>query len=452
MFGLSKKEKLTTSIGEFLHYNIRQALLKNEQVAGIKSGDVFTSSYIYSFIEKAAEISGFNGEKYRDEKIKWICNGVLPNRLYDSILKNSAKIEVIQANDPNSTEEFSRLFHEGIKWGSNDASVCATSNDYVLKLSLYEYLIKEELDKDGSLDSEQENESESPLLQAYGFLSLIWKSWQYKGSANESHRVDYLLFRYGFVDGLSQRLSLSEEKFLELLTVFDSMHAGFDQSEEEAEEISEIISKSEKSNTYPDLVMIGGKSAIVFDKGREIDELISDIMTEVGSVIGSKINSPTESQSRVKSIDTQIPSDYREYNEVENFQKLLIFGPKLSDDSMKYDPHLSKIYAEVGDYIEKGKLFAEVETDKVILEVVSEYSGIVKDFILSVGDSITDSQPIASILVRKEEATIEPQNNELTNSSDSIEERLIAIKELLEKGLITEDQANQKRESLLEEL
>ena len=230
------------------------------------------------------------------------------------------------------------------------------------------------------------------------------------------------------------------------------MHAGFDQSEEEAEEISKIISKSEKSNTYPDLVMIGGKSAIVFDKGREIDELISDIMTEVGSVIGSKINSPTESQSRVKSIDTQIPSDYREYNEVENFQKLLIFGPKLSDDSMKYDPHLSKIYAEVGDYIEKGKLFAEVETDKVILEVVSEYSGIVKDFILSVGDSITDSQPIASILVRKEEATIEPQNNELTNSSDSIEERLIAIKELLEKGLITEDQANQKRESLLEEL
>ena len=83
---------------------------------------------------------------------------------------------------------------------------------------------------------------------------------------------------------------------------------------------------------------------------------------------------------------------------------------------------------------------------------MSEYSGIVKDFILSVGDSITDSQPIASILVRKEEATIEPQNNELTNSSDSIEERLIAIKELLEKGLITEDQANQKRESLLEEL
>ena len=107
------------------------------------------------------------------------------------------------------------------------------------------------------------------------------------------------------------------------------MHAGFDQSEEEAEEISEIISKSEKSNTYPDLVMIGGKSAIVFDKGREIDELISDIMTEVGSVIGSKINSPTESQSRVKSIDTQIPSDYREYNEVENFQKTSNFWSEI---------------------------------------------------------------------------------------------------------------------------
>ena len=354
MFGLSKKEKLTTSIGEFLHYNIRQALLKNEQVAGIKSRDVFTSSYIYSFIEKAAEISGFNGEKYRDEKIKWICNGVLPNRLYDSILKNSAKIEVIQANDPNSTEEFSRLFHEGIKWGSNDASVCATSNDYVLKLSLYEYLIKEELDKDGSLDSEQESESDSPLLQAYEFLSLIWESWPNEGSENESDRTDYLLFRYGFVDGLSQRLSLSEEKFLELLTAFDSMHAGFDQSEEEAEEISEIISKSEKSNTYPDLVMIGGKSAIAFDKGCEIDELI-DIMKEIGSVIDSKINSPIDSQSRIESIDTQIPSDYKEYNEV-------------------------------------------------------------------------------------------------GNTSRSIEERLIAIKELLEKGLITEDQANQKRESLLEEL
>ena len=166
--------------------------------------------------------------------------------------------------------------------------------------------------------------------------------------------MDYLLFRYGFVDGLSQRLSLSEEKFLELLTAFDSMHAGFDQSEEEAEEISEIISKSEKSNTYPDLVMIGGKSAIAFDKGCEIDELI-DIMKEIGSVIDSKINLPIESQSRVKSIDTQIPSDYREYNEV-------------------------------------------------------------------------------------------------GNTSRSIEERLIAIKELLEKGLITEDQANQKRESLLEEL
>jgi hypothetical protein len=282
-------------------------------------------------------------------------------------------------------------------------------------------------------------------------MPLHWECWPNGGSEKESDRMDYLLFRYGFVDGLSQRRSLSEEEFLELLTLFDSMHAGFDQSEEEAEEISEIISKSEKSNTYPDLVMIGGKSAIAFDKGCETDEFI-DIMKEIASVIDSKINLPIESQSRVESIDTKIPSDYREYNEVENYEKLLICGPKLSDDLKKYNPHLSKIYAEVGDYIEKGKLFAEVETDKVVIEVVSEYSGIVKDFILSVGDSITDSQPIASILVRKEEATIEPQNNELTNSSDSIEERLIAIKELLGKGLITEDQANQKRESLLEEL
>lgn len=448
MFGLSKKDKLTSAIGEFLHYNIRQALLKNEKNAGIKSVDIFTSSYIYSFIQKAAEISGYDGEKYRDKQLKSICNGIIPKSLYESILKNSLMIEIIEKKDPSSSEEILRLFHEGMKCGFNDASICVTSNNFRLKLSLYDYLIKDDQEKDPHVEPENTGESENPILQAYGFLSLVWQSWPNNETATEPNKVDFLLFRYGFVDGLSQRLSLNEEKFFELLDVFDSMNTGFTQSEIEANKVFEIISEAQKENSYPELVMIGGKTATSFDKGSDLDVLISDI----SKAIDPKLNLSIAVKSSVKSSGTQASLDNEKINQAENYERRIIYGPEISENEKKYVFTLSKFFVEVGDFIEKGKKFAEVETDKVIIDVASEYTGIVENFKVSIGDGINDSHPIASILVKKESNVAIRKSTDSKNSISDIEERLLIIKDFFEKGLITEEQADLKRKSLLEEL
>lgn len=148
MFGFSKEEKLSTEIGRFLHRNIREALFVNEEVAGVRVNDIFTSAYIYSFITSLAEHRGLDGEKFRDRNLKYICDGVLPKKLYESIIRNSAAIELLEGQSNDMAVAQKKLFLQGIKKGEEDAFSFNIKNDPEMTAWLYFYLY-DHRDEDG---------------------------------------------------------------------------------------------------------------------------------------------------------------------------------------------------------------------------------------------------------------------------------------------------------------
>lgn len=52
---------------------------------------------------------------------------------------------------------------------------------------------------------------------------------------------------------------------------------------------------------------------------------------------------------------------------------------------------------KVGDYIEKGEVYLEIESDKSILEVESEYSGYLLRIVAKEDDVVPCGKPIAYI-------------------------------------------------------
>lgn len=162
MFGFSKEEKLCTEIGEHLHRSIRMALLDNESTAGIRIGDMFTSAYIYSFITSVAENKDFDADKFRDSNLKKICNGVLPNKLYEHIVRNSALAELASDLADDITLEQKSLFQHGITFGNSDALMhCYNPNPHRYS-SLYFYL-SDWKDENGAgiIDSLKEEDTDS---------------------------------------------------------------------------------------------------------------------------------------------------------------------------------------------------------------------------------------------------------------------------------------------------
>jgi pyruvate/2-oxoglutarate dehydrogenase complex dihydrolipoamide acyltransferase (E2) component len=57
----------------------------------------------------------------------------------------------------------------------------------------------------------------------------------------------------------------------------------------------------------------------------------------------------------------------------------------------------------IGDYIEKGALLLEIESDKATLEVESEYSGYLLKIVAQVGDIVPCGQIIAYLGDEKDE-------------------------------------------------
>ena len=121
MFGFSKEEKLCKELGTVLHANIKQALISNESEAGVRINDLCTSAYIFSFIENKAKLAGLDGEKFRDKNIKKIADGILPGKLYEAVVRNSAAIELLGDSDTELAQEQRHLFMSGIEKGEIDS-------------------------------------------------------------------------------------------------------------------------------------------------------------------------------------------------------------------------------------------------------------------------------------------------------------------------------------------
>jgi len=152
MFGVSKEKKLATKIGKYLHFQIREALVWNGEEAGVRAVDMFTSAYIYSFIQSVAKVNGFDQEKYVDKFLKHICNGVMPRRLYEAVTRNAAALDISEGLERESVLRAREQFKNGVRAARADTNRFLTSilfGDDKPAHSLYIYLMG--ADEDGDL-------------------------------------------------------------------------------------------------------------------------------------------------------------------------------------------------------------------------------------------------------------------------------------------------------------
>lgn len=158
-FKKRKLKKLAADrIGKELHRQIISAFERNEKETGVRLTTAFTSGYIYGIIrmgfanQRIKLGDGMEGEKY----IKSVCNGVLPNRLYESIHRN---LSAIEHENKIGKKGIMEMFEKGLEVGASDSryfSVFLGDDDEELNdifehlagmnepNNLYSYLIGEE--------------------------------------------------------------------------------------------------------------------------------------------------------------------------------------------------------------------------------------------------------------------------------------------------------------------
>ena len=62
------------------------------------------------------------------------------------------------------------------------------------------------------------------------------------------------------------------------------------------------------------------------------------------------------------------------------------------------DGTIANWYKNVGDTVSRDELLVDIETDKVVIEVVSPTDGTLKEILKNAGDTIVSNQAIGSVL------------------------------------------------------
>lgn len=123
MFGFLKRRKMEreacTKIGIELHRQIKSAFDENETETGTRLQSFFTVGYLYSFVTISFTTLGLDGGQAADKHLKYICDGVLPGKLYEIFSRLLAALEL--AKDLDKKEEI-KQFEVGIEAGASDAS------------------------------------------------------------------------------------------------------------------------------------------------------------------------------------------------------------------------------------------------------------------------------------------------------------------------------------------
>ncbi|MGV7235316.1 MAG: hypothetical protein ACQ9ET_03570 [Nitrosomonadaceae bacterium] len=145
MFGLGKKRKVEREcadiIGQQLHGQINCAFENNEGSTGERLTSAFVAGYLYGFIGFGFVMNGIHGNRLIDRHLKYICNGVIPGRLYEIFRRNLSILEMEKGLDGRKkTAEF----ETGTEVGIYDSGTFCEYED-IEGNNLYKYLIGEEL-------------------------------------------------------------------------------------------------------------------------------------------------------------------------------------------------------------------------------------------------------------------------------------------------------------------
>jgi len=90
MFTFFKRRKAEldtrTKIGVELHRQIKEAFDQNEMETSARLMTFFTAGYVYGFVRIGFfTLTGVRGEQATDKHIRRICDGVLPNKLWENL-------------------------------------------------------------------------------------------------------------------------------------------------------------------------------------------------------------------------------------------------------------------------------------------------------------------------------------------------------------------------------
>lgn len=138
MLGFIRRWKLErearTRIGIELHRQIKEAFDLNEAETSARLQTSFCVGYIYWFVRLGfSTITGVVGECATDKHLRYICDGVLPGRLYDIFNRQLAALEVARQMSNEERErklkgivfspaEAIRLYEIGSEAGAADGS------------------------------------------------------------------------------------------------------------------------------------------------------------------------------------------------------------------------------------------------------------------------------------------------------------------------------------------
>ena len=122
MFGKNRQyRKLADQIGKEIHRQLQQAFKEKDEMLGTASEMVFTAGYLGSFTFVAFSKIGCREIDVHLKYIRYFCNGVLPNRLWEVFERGKALNDLSRSGDRDEFIKTRESYDLGVKAGINDA-------------------------------------------------------------------------------------------------------------------------------------------------------------------------------------------------------------------------------------------------------------------------------------------------------------------------------------------
>ena len=121
-------------IGIELHRQIKEAFDQNELETSTRLMTFFTAGYVWGFVRHGFfALTGVMAEQAFDKHIRHICDGVLPNKLWENLDRKLAAYEIAQDMDDQHKKlrdsdltpaEAIKSFEVGLEMGFSDVRHC----------------------------------------------------------------------------------------------------------------------------------------------------------------------------------------------------------------------------------------------------------------------------------------------------------------------------------------
>ena len=154
MFGLGKVSKVTDSIGIALHHQLFAAMKADEKTTNARLMSLFTNGYLSVFVLMVYKYEGLNATNLFDKKFRWILDGILPNKLYETFksqnelrIRGEELIELAESlKDKSLTEDLvgtqdPKYFVQAQEEAKADARLYVDTKDVTSIDGWYNYLI-----------------------------------------------------------------------------------------------------------------------------------------------------------------------------------------------------------------------------------------------------------------------------------------------------------------------